>query len=167
MAAHSESTIKVGTLRTDNPDIPTALQGATILYTTRTDIKAENKFVMIDDDQNIIHNKDGKAVRFGFEQYETFVEKQYLEVNDNAARIIRQDLGAWKMEQAALLRQEDNPASEENVQRYDMTMPQEIVKDPSAHLFGFFFTCLIITLIICLGRIFAPTIIERVSWALQ
>lgn len=161
MASHNESTITVGTLRRDNPDIPTPLQGATILYTTRTDIKAENKFVMIDDNKNIIKNKDGKSVRFGFEQYQTFIDKHYLDVNDGAERIIRQDLGLWKMQQAELAAKSDY--QEENVQTYDLTEQRELVKDPSAHLFGFFLTCFIITLIVCLGRIFAPMIIERVT----
>lgn len=164
MATQSESTVKVGTLRTDNPDIPTALQGATVLYTTRSDIKSEQKFVMIDNDRNIIKNKDGKPVRFGFEQYEMFVDKHYLEVNETAERVIKQDLALWQMEKAELARQQENDEIE--IHSYDMSTPKEIVKDPSAHLFGFFFTCFIITLVVCLGRVFAPLIIERVSQAL-
>ena len=164
MAAPSDSTVNVGTLRTDNPDIPTPLQGAIVFYTTRTDIKAENKFVIVDNDYRPIKNKDGKPIRFGFEQYEMFVEKHYLEVNENAARIIRQDLGIWKMEQAEIAAKEE--PREANVHKYNMEAPKEIVKDPSAHLFGFFLTCFVITLIVCLGRIFAPFIIERVSQAM-
>lgn len=165
MAAQNASTITVGTLRTDNPDIPTPLQGATVMYTTRTDIKAEHKFVMIDDNHNIIQNKDGKAVRFGFEQYQTFIDKHYLDVNETAEKVIRQDYGMWKMQQAQLAAQKDQ--DENQVQHYELHEQRELVKDPSAHLFGFFLTCFIITLIVCLGRIFAPAIIERVGEVLN
>lgn len=159
MASHNESTIRVGTLRTDNPDIPTLLQGATVLYTTRTDIKAENKFVMIDDNGKPIMNKGKKPLRFGFAEYQKFMDKHYLDVNENAERVIRQDLGMWKMDQMELHKKSEP----ENVQIYDLTEQRELVKDPSAHLFGFFLTCFIITLIICLGRIFAPIIIQQIS----
>ena len=120
---------------------------------------------MIDDNRNIIKNKDGKSVRFGFDQYQTFLDKHYLDVNENAERIIRQDFGLWKMHQAELAAQKD--VQESNVQTYDLHEERELVKDPSAHLFGFFLTCFIITLIVCLGRIFAPMIIERVTGVLN
>ena len=165
MAGAQDSTITVGTLRRDNPDIPTALQGATILYTTRTDIKASNKFVMIDSNKDIIRNKDGKAVRFGFDQYVTFVEKGYLDSNEEVERIIRQDLGIWKMQQEELAAA--NNKETEPVQRYEMTAPKELVKDPSAHLLSFFITCFIITVIVCLGRIFAPTIMSGMQGILH
>lgn len=165
MAGPQDSTITVGTLKRNNPDIPTVLQGATILYTTRTDIKASNKFVMIDSNKDIIRNKDGKATRFGFDQYLTFVEKGYLDSNEEVERIIRQDLGMWQMQQQELAAAKDK--GDEPVRRYEMTPRKELVKDPSAHLLSFFITCFIITVIVCLGRIFAPTIMSGMQGILN
>lgn len=152
-------------LRRDNPDVPVQLQGATVLYTTKTDVKVGNKFVLIDDNKELVKNRDGKAVRFGFDEYTRFVDNGYIDLNENADRIIQQDIGMWKMQQAELIAKRDEEG--ENIQHYDLTAQKELVKDPSAHLLSFFVTCFIITLVVCLGRVFAPMIMEGVQGILN
>ena len=163
MANAQSSTVIVGRFAVGDRRVPAALQGQTVLYTTREEVEDNCKFTVIDDNKKAVKNKDGKAVWFGYDEYLRFMDDGFIDVNDNAQRIITQDIARWKMRLAQESAERARATEDENVTRYDMTEQKEIVKDPSAHLLSFFITCLIITLVVCLGRIFAPAIMEGVQ----
>ena len=153
----SSTTIIVGSMKT-GPDIPTSIRGMTVCYTTRRDIAEENRFAIIDNDSAVIRTADDKEVRFGYDVYGDL--RPFIDFDESSRMIVERDYAEWLDEKTKAAQGAPDRGSAADVPQVLEDHPP-IARDPSAHLLSFFVTCLVITIVVCLGRIYGRQVIEN------
>lgn len=158
--------IVVGTFNSSS-GVPVELRGMRLLYSMRDDLDDNYKFLAVDASNQVIKNSAGTdSVHFGFPQYELFVQRGYLDLNEdeNVVSVMKSELGYWKAEkEREELERRREISPEEDLPAEPVVEAPEHVKDPSAHLMSYFVTSLILTILVCCGRVFAPTLIEMIK----